>query len=499
MSATDRQSELIEGRWGMHPIERRKTQLAELLRKWKAESNHGTRLGPFDGEWLSGSDVFWLVINTTPHINARLMEVWHKGEMERTRPGGRPSPFRSSFDGEWFSGSDVFWLASGTELNILRAPVADILRGINLPMLHLEGANLTGAHLERAYLTGAHLEGANLTGARLEGAVLDRVHLEGAVLDRAHLEGTRLEGAQLEGANLYRADLRDADLAHAYLGGTISHTGRVLSPANLEGATFDARTNLAGVILGDIEHGFVSVVDTAWNGVNLANVAWEGLCSPEGQLGDEQSARNPTKDLETTLSEYRAAVRAYRQLSVALQAQGLTEQSVWLGYRGQMLQHTVLTLQLASRRQTPRQGSWRRRALEMGHLWGRVLFSRVLDRVAGYGYKPGKSITSYLLMQLTFIALYLLIGLQNFVATGHHLPAASTPPQAAWTALLEAGILSVTSFHGRAFLPGSTGNFVNNVPLPTTLMFGGAAAVEAVIGLLIEAILVASLIQRYFR
>ncbi len=478
MSTIDAQSELIEGRWGTHPTEKRKAELEEMLRGWEASSNYSNRRNPFDGKRKAWSNEAW-----SNHDNRR-----------------------GPFDGKVLSGSDVFWLAihlarSTNKVEVerlVRAPLAPPVNTseyVDLSMLNLEGADLRKARLQGAYLIGAHLQ----------EAILNNAHLEDAELPRAHLQGAILVGAHLEGARLYRADLREADLTTAHLGGAISRTGDVVPPATLRSTTFDARTNLAGVTLGDIEHGFVSVVDTAWNGVNLATVDWGALCSSQGMLGDEQRARNPTaedgkpKTLERTLFEYQEAVRAYRQLSVVLQAQGLIEQSMWLGYRGQMLQHAVLTLQLASFCQTPRQGAWQRRALEVGRLWGRVLFSRALDRVAGYGYKPGKSVTSYLSVQGIFIALYLLIGLQNFVTTGHHLPGGNTPLQAAWTALLEAGILSVTSFHGRAFLPGSTGNFVNNVPLPTTLMFGGAAAVEAVIGLLIEAILVATLIQRFFR
>lgn len=465
MSATNGRLGLTQNSWGTYPTEQRQAELEGMRHAW--EGNRNDHRNPFDGISLSGADVFWLAIQAVPNNISRA-----KAEQ------------------------------------LLRDPYTPSLIGpidpFDLSRLHLEGTYFIEAHLEGAHLPGAHLEGAYFVGAHLERAILTEAHLEGAHLLGAHLEGAILAKAILTGANLRRADLRGADLRDAHLEGTVSPPGKVVRRADLQGATFDARTNLADVTLGDID-GFVSVADTAWNGVNLANVAWDTLCSPWGQLGDEKRARNLTaengvpKTPERTLTEYQAAARAYRQLSVALQAQGLTEQSVWLGYRAQILQHTVLTLQLASLRQSPRQGPWRQRVLEEGRLQGRVLFSRVLDRVAGYGYKPGKSITSYLSVQLAFITLYLLIGLQNFVATGSHIPVGSTGAQAAWTALVQAFILSVTSFHGRAFLPWNAGGFVNNAPLPTALMYGVGTAFEAVFGLLIEAILVATLIQRFFR
>jgi len=530
------------------------------------------------GDSLTGAEVFWLAVLAVRDVeNVSEDEVKHLSLSELHH-----GSFSLQLNGANLNSSQLQG-ASLTGAQLQEASlIGTQLQGASLTGAQLQGASLTGAQLQRADLRRAKMQDANLSQARLEEAVLieaqmERVNFDNAQLQKADLSEAQLQGAiffgadlrgadfnraqlqnaifvearmdevnlyyadlrggslneaqlqmvdlrqaQLQGTIFFGADLRGANFSEAHLESGVSLAGTALSPADLRATTLDARTNLAGVTLGDIEHGFVSVADTAWNGVNLANVGWDALCSPGGQLGDEQRAHDPQHEIgglktpEDTLAGYQEAVRAYRQLSVALQAQGLTEQSAWLGYRGQQLQHKVLKLQADTRIRAQRaralqkkvRGRWvlrrrvlrlRRRSLERLYRRRRVWFSWALDRIAGYGYKPGRSMTSYLSVQGTFIALYLLIGLQNFVATGHRLPAGSTPLQAAWTALLEAGILSVTSFHGRAFLPGSIGNFVNNVPLPTTLMFGGAAAVEAVIGLLIEAILVATLIQRFFR
>jgi len=562
--ASRKQSELGGTRWGEIPSETRKTELAGKLRAWEAESDHGDRIGPFAGsvirvgesvirvgESLTGAEVFWLAV-----LAARDAKNVSEDEAERfLLSGSRHGSLNLQLNGAALDGAQLREASlfaaqlqkaslSAAQLQGAVLPGAQLQRAdlryaqmqdADLNQAQLEEAiltevqmarvNLSGAQLQKADFSKAQLQGANLFDADLRGADFNRAQLQNAIfveaqmdevnlyyadlrgssLNEAQLQGVDLRNAQLQGVSFFGADLRGANLSEARLESGISLAGTALSPVDLRVTTLDARTNLAGVTLGDIEHGFVSVADTAWNGVNLANVGWDVLCSPGGQLGDEQRAHDPQHEVgwlktpEDTLAGYQEAARAYRQLSVALQAQGLTEQSVWLGYRGQKLQHTVLTLRLASLRQAPHQGSWWRRAQEVGRLRGRVLFSRVLDRVAGYGYKPGKSITSYLSVQLTFIALYLLIGLQNFLSTGSHMPAGSTGVQAAWTAFVQAFILSVTSFHGRAFLPWNAGGFVNNAPLPTALMYGVGTAFEAVFGLLIEAILVATLIQRFFR
>jgi len=82
MSTIDAQSELIEGRWGTHPTEKRKAELEEMLRGWEASSNYSNRRNPFDGKWKAWSNEAW-----SNHDNRR-----------------------GPFDGKVLSGSDVFWL-----------------------------------------------------------------------------------------------------------------------------------------------------------------------------------------------------------------------------------------------------------------------------------------------------------------------------------------------------------------------------------------------------
>jgi hypothetical protein len=93
--------------------------------------------------------------------------------------------------------------------------------------------------------------------------------------------------------------------------------------------------------------------------------------------------------------------------------------------------------------------------------------------MAGYGYRPLRSVATYLLVVTFFAVAYWALGVQS----GHLLT---------WN---EAGVVSLTAFHGRgffatAFQPGD----------PQAAL----AALEAVIGLLIEITFIATFTQRFF-
>jgi hypothetical protein len=174
-------------------------------------------------------------------------------------------------------------------------------------------------------------------------------------------------------------------------------------------------------------------------------------------LGDEYEARQGTsngkrKSSVTRLEEYEAAVRANRQLAVALRSQGLDEEAARFAYRAQLLQRIVFR----------RQGKF-----------GQYLFSLLLDLLAGYGYRPGRSVIAYLVVIFSFMGLYLL----NAHGAAVHL---------SWD---EALVLSVSCFHGRGF-------FLQNVTLGDA--FARLAAAEAVLGLLIEVSFIATFTQRFF-
>ena len=301
------------------------------------------------------------------------------------------------------------------------------LRKVDLHGLPLQGVDLYNAHLEETDLREVHLERANLSAANLQDAYLYNAYLEDAYLSEAHLEGADLRAAHLEGA----------DLSEAHLEG-----------GNLSGAFFTSVTNLKGVHFGNEKSGFVLLAGVRWSDVDLSVVDWTQM----NILGDEYQARRrekengEAKDSATRLEEYRTAVRANRQLAVALQGEGLNEEAARYAYRAQRLQRVVLRLQ---------------RKL------GQYLFSWFLDLLVGYGYRPGRTLFWYLAIIFGFSIAYF--------ASGNLSP-------------LEAFIFSLTSFHGRGFFPESTLFLDARVIL---------AAFEAVVGLLIEASLIATFTQRF--
>ena len=325
--------------------------------------------------------------------------------------------------------------------------------------VHLEGVDLSEAHLEGAILEGAYLEGATLRGTYLQEANLFRANLKDAYLRKAHLENAKLRGVRMEGAYLPKACLQGADLRNAF---------------------FDSASNLEGIILSDKKLGCALLADVHWGSVNLSVVNWTQVKI----LGDEDKVRRREKDWQTgtvekkakLLEDYHEAVRANRQLANAMRAQGMNEEAVPFAYRAQILQRKVLWRQVlwgqVEALQTGMQpeGLWKQvQALRWRLLrFAAFIFSCFLDLLAGYGYKPGRSLFIYLLMIALFATCYNLLG---------HLPAR------------EALIFSVTSFHCRGFLPGPCA--LNN---PVTAL----AALEAVTGLFIEIRFIATFPQRFF-
>jgi hypothetical protein len=270
------------------------------------------------------------------------------------------------------------------------------------------------------------VEEADLSGARLEGANLGYARLEGADLSGARLERTNLWGARLEGAVLYEAIL-----------------------AGPQG-------------IGP------KLVDVRWGDANLAVVDW----SQVKMLGDDNLAQQKEdqigdlKEKKLRLDTYyRVAVRANRQLAVALQAQGLNEEAARFAYRANVLQRKVLWFQMVE----PQNTSLR----QCGRKLGAWVFSHFLNLVVGYGYRPERSFLAYLLVIFGFMGLYLL--------TSHF-----TTPHLRWD---EALVLSVSSFHGRGF-------FTQTITLGDP--YAHLAVTEAVLGLFIEVSFIATFTQRFF-
>ncbi|MGZ6367240.1 MAG: pentapeptide repeat-containing protein, partial [Ktedonobacteraceae bacterium] len=332
--------------------------------------------------------------------------------------------------------------------------------GANLEGAQLNSANFNNAKLVKANLNGANLRAtkldeANLSFARLKKADLFYAQLKKAVLSRANLEGAkliyaRLPMAVLDSTNLTNADLRNANLKGADLLNTRA-VGVDFREANLSGAS------LNDFILGDKNHTGPYLVDVEWGKSNLALADWSQIST----LGDEYEAnqqfytlkdisgpRRLKKDKESRLNDYKNAVRAYNQLSIALRAHGLNEDASRLTYRAHLMQRKVY---------------WYKHKIWS---WAGSLF---LYLVSGYGYKVGRCFTTYALVIGLFALIYLLLGT--------HLM---------WN---EAIVISMTAFHGRGFFPEQ---FKPGDPQAMV------AAIEAFVGLLIEVTFIATLTQRLF-
>ena len=284
----------------------------------------------------------------------------------------------------------------------------------------------------------------------MKGADLQGAHLEGANLRKAHLEETYLVGAHLEKASLIAAHLEEANMEKAIFDG-----------ADLRGAFLDEGTYIYDCSLGSKELGFVFLGNIRWGDANLAVVKW----SQVKMLGDEHKARQKRdhkgkiKDQETRMYEYQDALRANRQLAIELQNQGLSEAASRFAYRAQKLRRIVLRYQKK---------------------FGKYLFSGFLDFLAGYGYHPLRTLFWYALTICAFALSY------HYVWATYHLEKITHHP----LTYVGAFVFSITAFHGRGFFLGGDFGYDSLITI--------LAAIEAVIGLIIEFSFIATFTQRFF-
>ena len=284
----------------------------------------------------------------------------------------------------------------------------------------------------------ASLPGAIYRGINLQRAILTGAELSNAMLENAKLQEARLDIANLEGARLKGALLENASLKGALLGG-----------ADLRAAFLGNATNLEEVCLcrTDGSGYMTSLVDIDWASVNLGAIDWETV----QEIGYEQQARQ-----KPSTENYRAATRAYRQLAVELRNQGMGEEGDRFADKAQLLQRIVY------RRQKK---------------WSRFATSLFLDKLAGYGYKPIRSFYIYIFIVLFFAMLYCIVP--------NHSSIQGPLSSIWWQALL----FSILSVHGR-------------IPPPTSMnidyTFTWLAAIEAILGLLIEITFIAAFTQRFF-
>jgi hypothetical protein len=148
-----------------------------------------------------------------------------------------------------------------------------------------------------------------------------------------------------------------------------------------------------------------------------------------------------------------------RGLGVALRSQGLLILASNYRFREQVLERKAL--------------------FSEGRLLG-WSFSWLLLLVTGYGERPVRGFMVYLLVLFGFAAAFFALGSDVFGLGTHD----------ALTSPVSALVFSITAFHGRGFFPG--GQLALDDPI-TVL-----AALEAIIGLFVEIIFIATFTQRFF-
>lgn len=382
-------------------------------------------------------------------------------------------PFRDEHSPIPLTRADVEWLLATHESGGTRGPVdwddakQRAREGIDVRGADLSTVDLTALPLARVQggLIGAEWLNAapdrrDLAGVLLQRANLRAAWLQGAILRRSCLEDATFYMAHLEHADLRRARMEGTDLGEAYLGGASIRGGYLNNLSRFDRVRLAARDRVGP-----------SVADVQWDGVNLAVVDWR---APR-MLGDEREARarenalGEDKNGKTRLQDFADAVRANRQLAVALSGQGLREDADHFAERAQVLQRQVL------RRQRK---------------WVAWLFSLGLAAMAGYGYRPRRIVGWYLALLVLSSLVY---AWQGYIKI-HACPAVCAPVVFGNAVLSNPGTLgeacvqAITALHGRGFFPQPN----------ATGWEMATAAFDAVSGLVIEATFVATFIQRYF-
>lgn len=365
------------------------------------------------------------------------------------------------------------------------------LRGANLEGASLQGANLQRVNLIGACLKGANMQGADLSGAQLQGADLRRVMLDvttnltDAVLGDNECGHARVADVAWNGVNLAAVQWAPlvteqvAGSAHARSSPTDATAAFIT--ANDDSATTTSRSSRLG---DDIAADDALAALRRWRSVSSASRlhAMPGRRRPvrtivAPDIKNDGSADTvpvptvlPTPPMSrivqeaTSREEAKAhaiaccqdAARANRQLSLALQTQGLNREADELDLRA----HT-----------------WRRKALYLERSKLAYLRSLLLWLVSGYGYRLWHSFVTYGVLILAFAAANYWVA--PCFAPFEHVSG------------FQALILSVLSFHGRGFISNST--MVMAEP------YSALAAMEAFFGLLVEVILIATVTRRLFR
>lgn len=413
-------------------------------------------------EGYSSWNDYWTKVHNQPWRTEPEIDEERQKELARRREAIQPDiengiyPFKDIEPK--LTRADVEWLLATHRSGGMEGPVDWSEKGPRRIGLNVQGADLRSVDLRNLPLTcmnGGFLanqssmmtpEQRDAAGVHMEGANLFQSHLEGANLSWGHLEGANLASAHVEEGNLTWGHLEGANLSTAHLAG-----------ANIRAAYFSSVSYLDGITMTSKQHGSIKLAGVRWGGADLTVVDWTQLA----QLGDEREIGTPMPAIShrarnaERLRRTERAVRANRQLATALRGQGLNETADRFAYRAQVLQRQVLR---------------RRRNI------GGYLFSLLLAALAGYGYRLGRIIVAYALIVVVFAAAFLVSDALS----------GQTPltVQHAFDALQ----ISLNAVHGRVFF----------AQFHLDTLQSWLATAESIIGIVIEGVFVAMLIQRFF-
>lgn len=373
------------------------------------------------------------------------------------------------------SGADISYVnLSGATLSGSKLLGAKLIQA-NLSAADLSGALLAGADLTEANLRNARLDNAVLASAQLQLADLSACSMQAtdlsdvnlttttltnavmnvAIMQRANLGGLALPNALLTGADFTSADLRDASLPRAQMEGVkleeaklngADLSGAKLLGADLSRASLDrtdlSSADLSATTIGSVDELKSVIID---GNTRFNEVKWGGRLVMQPRK---------IKDREQRLRAYRLAAQTNHEIAEMLREGGFLAEASSYRLAEQRMRRGIL-------RNTQRYGAW--------------LFSYLLNIMSGYGERLGRTLSTYVAVILGFATLYFL-GANYF-----GLEAARLSPY-------QAIILSVVSFHGRGFVSSF---------LQLGDPMSGITVVESVIGLLIEAIIIATFSRRF--
>lgn len=326
------------------------------------------------------------------------------------------------------------------------------------------GANWTYANLSAVWMTNCTFTDADFTLSNLSGAILLSCTFTRTKLTFANLTGAGISGEDWDffrDVSLAAANLSGAELL---IGFKDSDVGSDLRQARMDSTTMLGLSDIDDDDPGKFRFGErARLLDVGWNGAVLANVQWKQLHRKRvHRLGDEANIKRAGagwKARKARGTALRDAARAYRGLAKALQAQGLDSDARHYRARERKLGRQAMLCSFELVR------------------WG---FFSMLNIVSGNGDNPGRALGWYVGVIGTFAAIYWAITNKVFgfiTSSSVHLK---------W---YEALVLSISSFHGRGFFPATL-----TLGDPVALV----AAAEAIIGLFIELVFIATFTQRFF-